>query len=891
MKAIDLKTEYLTNPIGIGIQNPRLTWNCDGGIGQTAYRIVAKSGGKIVWDSGKTPSDLMHADYPFALSSRTRIEWNVTLRDENDSEGEPSETAFFEIGLLEKSDWTAKWISGNYRVNKNKRYPVDCFEKRFDAKNIAKARLYISACGLYEAKINGKRAGDFILAPGSTDYRKRIQYQTYDVAGLLTDGENVITVELADGWYRGSNGAKGRTNTYGKQTKLLAQLEITEKNGDKTVINSDKSWSWSNDGEILFADLKDGEKIDANKTPTYSGFAKEVKFSANLTASDNVFVKERERFSPVRIIKTPKGRTVLEFPQNLSGYPSFSLNAKRGQKIRIVLGEMLDENGEFTLKNVQCVHRGKRTPLQEIDYICKDGLNEYTPKFFYGGFRYALIETDIPFKKDDFTAIAVYSALEETSEFECSNPLIEKLYKNTLWSLKSNSADLPSDCPTRERMGWTGDSQIFFNTASYMTNYAPFARKHVRDIFDRQRKSGRLPQIAPFANEDWFMWVMNGSVGWACAGVYIPLYFYRKYGDDRLLKENYEGIIKYAYFMIRRAGRWGGVYAKPMHLSRKNRKYAVNCGQSYGEWAEPNDVCAFKWYDFAAPHPEESTAYTYFTLKRVLEVAGILGKNDDKRLAKIREYSEGAKRAYEELVTKPKFTLDTDRQAKLVRPLYMGLLTEEQTKFAENRLIAALNNYGWRLGTGFLSTPMILDVLTGIDVEYAYRLLENEEMPGWLFMPKNGATTIWESWEGNATPDKGIASLNHYSKGAVCEWLIGEMCGVKVSGENKFTIAPKVGGKETFAKCEYKSVYGKVSCGWKKENGKAIYTVGIPANTTAKVILPSGEKTLTAGEYEFISDGKREFTSESKYDFSSESKCEFTSESKYGFSSEGGNDD
>ena len=326
------------------------------------------------------------------------------------------------------------------------------------------------------------------------------------------------------------------------------------------------------------------------------------------------------------------------------------------------------------------------------------------------------MDTDIPFEAEDFTAVAVYSAFEEAGDFECSHPLINQLYRNTRWSLKSNSTDLPSDCPTRERMGWTGDSQIFFNTASYLVDYAAFARKHVRDIYDRQWNSGRLPQIAPYAHEDWFMWVMNGSVGWACAGVYIPLYFYRKYGDDRLLRAYYDGMLRYADFMIRRAGKWGGVYAKPMHLSHKNRKYAVNCGQSYGEWAEPNDVMAFQWYDFAAPHPEESTAYTYFTLKRVLEAAEILGKPETPQLKRIREYSEGARRAYQELVTKEKFTLDTDRQAKLVRPLYMGLLTEEQTKFAEKRLIQAMEHYGWRLGTGFLSTPLILDVLAELDI-------------------------------------------------------------------------------------------------------------------------------------------------------------------------------
>lgn len=852
MRAIRLRTEYLKNPIGIDMQHPRLLWNCEGGKTQTAFQILAERDGKTVWDSGKVTSASMHADYPQPLGSRQRVCWKVRLWDESGNCGDWSKETYFEMGLLSPGDWQAHWIAGDYPVHKKLRYPVDCFRKTFFAENMAKARLYITACGLYETKLNGKRIGDFVLAPGSTDYRKRIQYQTYDITELLQRGKNILTAELADGWYRGSSGAKGRTNTYGTQTKLLAQLELTRTDGSTETICTDESWQWSGDGPICFADLKDGETVDMNRIPSYSGKARTVKFSANLTASNNVSVMEGERFSPVERITTPDGKTVLKFPQNLSGYLSLRVMAHKGQHIHIVLGEMLDEDGELTLQNIQCVHKGKRTPLQELDYTCKEGLNEYTPKFFYGGFQYAQIDTDIPFGTNDFTAVAVYSAFEEASQFECSNPLINQLYHNTLWSLKSNSTDIPSDCPTRERMGWTGDSQVFFNTASYLTDYAPFARKHVRDIFDRQWKSGRLPQIAPYANEDWFMWVMNGSVGWACAGVYIPLYFYQKYGDDRLLREYYDGMLRYAKFMIRRAGKWGGVYAKAMHLSHKNRKYAVNCGQSYGEWAEPNDVMAFQWYDFAAPHPEESTAYTYFTLKRVLEVADILGKSETPQLARIREYSDGAKRAYQELVTKKRYSLDTDRQAKLVRPLYMGILTQEQEAFARKRLVEAMEHYNWRLGTGFLSTPLILDVLANLDISYAYRLLENEEMPGWLFMPKSGATTIWEAWEGNTTKDKGIASLNHYSKGAVCEWLTSTMCGIRVAGENHFVIAPRPGGRISFARASYQSVYGSVKTHWVQTETGYRLTITIPANTTAEVVLPDGShRTAEAGEYRY----------------------------------------
>ena len=852
MKAINLKTEYLINPIGIDIRHPRLFWNCEGGTKQTAYRIVAKTDEQIVWDSGKVSSDSMHADYPNDLASRQRVEWNATLWDETDSKGESSETAFFETGLLSASDFRAKWISGNYRVNPKKRYPVDCFKKEFSAHNVAKAMLYITVCGLYEALVNGKHVDDFVLAPGHTDYTKRIQLQTYDVTELLENGENVITVELADGWYRGSCGAWGLRNQYGTQTKLYAQLEITDKSGNKAVIGTDQTWAWSNDGKIRFADNKDGEIVEAWREPSYGGFAQETKCDVTPVSSNNVPVTEHERFSVQKVITTPGGAKVLDFGQNIAGYISFAVMAKKGQKIKLRFGEMFDENGEFTQKNFQCANkkRTRVTPLQQIEYYCKDGLNEYKTKFAIFGFQYVLIESDVEWKKEDFTAVSVCSDMEETLSFDSSNELLNRLVEATRWSAKNNHADVPTDCPTRERHGWTGDAQIFCNTASYLFNYAPFARKYVSDMIDGQRKNGKFRQITPKGGVDFYMDFMDGSAGWSDAGVLIPYRIYKRYGDQKILENSYAAMKQYADFKIKTLGKWYPTAVRT-GIDRKYRKYISNYGQSYGEWAEPTEVHITGFRDFACPHPEETTAYIVYLLQTMAEIAEVLGKQDDKK--RFSEYAEKAKIGYGKLIECPEFTLDTDRQAKLVRPLYMGLLDEKQREFAQKRLITALEHYGWRLGTGFLSTPFILYVLEKIDVEYAYRLLENEQMPGWLFMPKMNANTIWESWEGTQA-QVGIASLDHYSKGAVLEWVVSEMCGIQVSGENKFTIAPKVGGHFTFAKCEYKSVYGKVKSDWRREGGKTIYTISVPANTTAKVVLPNGEKTLTAGEYEFMVD-------------------------------------
>ena len=844
MKAIRLRTEYLQDPIGIDILRPRLFWNCEDGLRQTAYEISAATDtGEILWRSGKVHSSSMHCPWGAeAISPKTKVIWSVRLWDENDICGDWS-AATFETGI---DAWSAKWITGNYIVNPTKRYPVDCFRKCFDTNDITKARLYITACGVYEAKMNSQRCGNFILAPGVTDYRKRVQYQTIDVTDLLTPGKNTLEVQLADGWYRGSCGAWGLKNQYGTQTKLLAQLEITKTDGSVQTILSDESWDWSNDGPIRFADNKDGEIVDDNCQPSYCGKAKRTHHKATPTASNNVPVVEKERFSARKIL-TPSGKTVLDFGQNIAGYVSFRCNAKAGQKITLRFGEMLDQNGEFTQENFQLTMGKKTTPLQKVEYTCKEGLNEYKTTFAVFGFQYALVEADFEIDPSDFTSIAVYSDLEQIGFFDCSHPLINRLVDATIWSAKGNHLDVPTDCPTRERHAWTGDAQIFFETAGYLFDFATFSRKYLQDIYDWQRPGGRLPHIAPDGGADFYMWPMNGSVGWSDIGVLYPSKFATFYHDESLMKKYYPGMAKYARFMIRRCGKRMPIYGKRIQLSKENRKYFVNLGQSYGEWSEPADICVFHWTDFCSPHPEVSTAYTAYIMAIMAEAAKKYGSQEE--VALFTEYHEGCKRAYQELVTTKHYPLDTDRQAQLVRPLALDLLTPEQAEFAKKRLIQALENYHWRLGTGFLSTPLILDVLAGIDIEAAYKLLENQQIPGWLSMPKLGATTIWESWEGPFNQQgAGAGSLNHYSKGAVCRWLFDTMCGIRADGENHFTITPQPGGSLTHASASYGSIYGNVESRWKKTDSGFSFTVTIPSNCEATVHLPDGSKRIqTAG--------------------------------------------
>ena len=856
MKPINLKVEYLTNPIGIDYTAPRLSWNyAVGDNAQTAYEIKAvNEDGESIWDSGKVESSKMHlVDWNGPkLSSRQIVRWTVTAWDK-DGVCEISEEAYFEIGLINNGDWVADWITGNYEVDKKTRYPVDCFKKTIVLKDkpVKKARAYMSACGIYEGYINNVKMGDFFMAPGITDYRKRVQYQTVDITALLQAEENVVSFMLADGWYRGSVGAWAMKNYYGSETKLIGQIEITYEDGTCDIICTDNSFMWTNDGPIRFADNKDGEIYDARMEDFEAASwtnAKVTNHEITPVASNNFSLRMKERLVNPQLIVTPSGQKVLDFGQNIAGTFSFKINAKAGQRIFMRFGELI-KNGEFTQKNIQCSNKRITTPLQQIEYFCKDGLNDYTMRFAIFGYQYVLVEADFEINPEDFTAIAVYSDFERTFSFDSSNELLNKFVENTLWSLKNNSADLPTDCPTRERHGWTGDAQIFVNTASYMVNYEPFAIKFINDMFDWQTEDGCLPQIAPEGGTDSYMRSMNGSVGWADAGVLMPYRLWKMYGDSSIIERYYGNMKKYALYMIGRVGKKQFLISQNIKLSKEDLKYLYNCGQHYGEWAEPSDIHKMDIKDMVKSKPEEATAYLSYIMDIMVEIAQALGRTEVVPLYE--EYRDGAKRTYQKLVELPEFSLDTNRQARLVRPLYLDMLNPTQEEFARKRLVKALEDYNWRVGTGFLSTPFILYVLEQIDIELAYKLLENEEKPGWLSMPKAGATTIWEDWAGPDSGDGvggGIASLNHYSKGAVCEWVFEKMCGIKVTGENEFTILPNPGGSFTYASMTYDSVYGTVGCRWEKnEDGTYSYEISLPANTKALVKLPGQETHVYFG--------------------------------------------
>lgn len=845
MKAVKLRTEHMKDPLGIDIRKPYLSWNCAGGIRQTAFQIVAKCDGKILWDSGKVESREMHCIYSGPTDSRQRVIWKVLLWDENGHPGPWSEEAFFEMAFLEKSCWQAKWINPELSLDETKRQPASYLKKTFIAEKPGTSRLYITCHGVYAAYLNGQRVSDFVLAPGTTEYAKRLHYQVYDVTEHLQRGENELMVILGDGWYRGCNGVDGKRNLHGKDIALLCQLEVDE----KPIVVSDESWLASQAGAVRQNDLQLGETVDA-RLETGSDFhgVKVEQFGFDhIQCSNCVPIHTHEQFKP-EILTTPNGETVLDFGQNMAGFVGFTLHAEAGQTVKLTHGEALDENGNFTTGNFQPTGRGGHRIAQEIHYTCKDGFNEYLPQFCFFGFQYAKVETNIPLQNIDFTAYAVYSDMERTGFFTCGNTDVNKLVENSVWSQKSNFADIPTDCPTRERAGWSGDAGVFVDTGLYLMDCYPVFRKWLRDLEDIQLPSGSVAFMAPRTDAGkGIAALLNGSAGWGDGAVIVPYALYRMHGDRRILEENYGAMSRWLQFCESRAkkSRLRNCFSKNPHKS-----YIIDTGFHWGEWCEP-DVPTLNCllHNIFNGAPEIATAYFAYSARLMAEIAEVLGKKAD--VAHYRNVHEKANAAYHSIALS-NGEITSKRQCSFVRPAAFGLLTTEEEKKAVDTLNQMVIDNGYHLNTGFLSTPFLCGVLSEHGyVNTAYRLLLQEECPGWLYEVKHGATTIWETWDGIRADGSPHESLNHYSYGAVCGWLFGNVCGIRVSG-TEITIAPQPSPELGFARAEFDSPLGMIRSSWRYEADSVVYEFEIPANCEATVKIHGEEMHILAGCHRFI---------------------------------------
>lgn len=705
------------------------------------------------------------------------------------------------------------------------------------------ARLHMTALGVYVPYVNGRQPDGQRLLPGFTDYRKRLQYQSFDVAELLAQGTNVVSAVVGNGWYRGQLAPFNKRAAYGDKLALAAILEL-EYDGGTEIIVTDTSWKATQNGPLLDNGLKVLEQYDATlelEGWNLPGFDDSGWFACTpgsydgaVIPSEGAPIMEQETFEPA-VLHTPDGETVLDFGQNIAGHVEFTVTGQAGHEVRLRMGEALDQKGNFTLKNLRGDKDDGLIALgQKLVYVLKEGTQTYRPHFLISGFQYCKLENwPEEVVAENFRSVAVYSQIPETGSFRCSDPMINRLYENVRWSQKSNFVDIPTDCPHRERAGWTGDINVFIETANYLADTRKFISKWMKDFILSQKPSGGLPYIIPplpgLGGES--------SAGWSDAIINIPMNEYWFYGETETLALAYDAAAKFMAFNIDRAQRnhWRNLFKRDA-----DRKYVLDTGQHFGEWLEPkgnNFLEGLK--SVILPDSEVATAWFYYMANQMAEAAIILDKPlDHQRYAELAKNIRAAYRKYF-------MPVKSDRQCKYVRPLYMGLAeAEEITALAKSLNDLCIRNE-YKIGTGFLSTYQILQVLTDNGyADTAYRMLENRQYPGWLYEVEKGATTIWESWDA-IKPDSGelgVKSMNHYAPGAALSWLFSHCGGIRPvkPGFREIMIAPVSGGSLSWAKATYQSVAGKIGSFWRLENGTFILEVEIPEGVAATVKLPDG---------------------------------------------------
>jgi len=825
----NLRCEYRTNPLGLDIKRPRLSWQVNDsrrGAIQSAYHVLAASSKELlavgkcdVWDSGKVISDdSIHIEYAgIPLVSRRRYFWKVRTWNSADKPSLWSRINWWETGLLHHSEWKADWI-GLKRKKSDKKTPSPFLRRELTiGKKIKSARIYITARGLYTAYINGNRVGKDYFTPGWTDYNKRLQYQTYDITGFIRKGENAIGAILGDGWYCGHVGLAGR-NIYGSYPELLAQIHIRYSDDTEDMITTDRSWKAAC-GPIVSSDILMGEDYDARKE--FDGWNKpgfndsrwsklSIRKPANeiLASQYAPTVQKVKRLKPVCVVNPKKGVYVFDLGQNMSGWACLSVRGRRGQKVRLRHAEVLNPDGTIYTENL-------RSAKAQDTYILKGkGTEEFEPHFTYHGFRFVEV-TGYPGKPslDSITGVAIQTAIPQTGQFKCSSRMVNRLFRNIFWGQRSNFIEVPTDCPQRdERLGWTGDIQTFAPTACFNMDSASFMTKWLRDVREAQSDAGAYPDVAPRVAAG------EGTAAWGDAGIICPWNIWLYYGDRKILDENYESMKKWIHY-----------------LGKNSSKY-IRPDKGYGDWLSvkaetPKDLIA--------------TAYYAKSVQLFAEIAGILDRKSEKKkyLSQFKEIKDAFIREY--VTSAGRITGET--QTAYVLALKLDLLPRKLRDKAAKRIIQDIEKRKGHLSTGFLGTSLIMDVLTEIGRDdIAYQLLLNETFPSWGYMVKHGATTMWESWD-SFTKEKGFAnpsmnSFNHYSLGSVSEWLYKSAAGISPDpgkpGFKHMIIRPRLDTRLKYASATYDSIHGKISSHWKVVKDMLYLDVIIPSNTTASIYLP-----------------------------------------------------
>ncbi|THF73692.1 alpha-L-rhamnosidase [Cohnella fermenti] len=844
----DLTCNHKTNPVGIDDREPRLSWKLrtEGrGALQGAYRLQVSEDPEfaqaIVWDTERTESgqSVLIAYRGAPLRSRTRYYYRVKVWDLGGAESEWSSQAMFETAFFPEEEWDgAQWISHTLPLDEEDDEPIAYLRKGFRLKGaIASARIYATALGAYKLFVNGREADDTHLNPGWTSYEKRLQYQTYDVTSLLTEGDNAIGVQLGNGWYRGVLGWNGQKRR-SEERLLLAKLHVRYADGSEEVVGTDESWRGS-DGALRMSELYHGERYDARLEKkgwnaaafddrAWSSVRASARPQAKLVAQENEPVRRVDEIVPVSVLTTPRGETVIDFGQNMVGWVRFAVNEPAGTVVTLKHAEVLDREGNFYVGNL-------RSAKQTIEYVCSgEGEESFHPTFSFQGFRYVKVE-GIPAERiaGKFVGCVLTSDLKAAGSFRCSDPLINKLADNIVWGQIGNFVDVPTDCPQRdERLGWTGDAQAFIRASTYNRNVAPFFVKWLRDLAADQQPDGGVPHVIPELKI-----AGHNSAAWGDAAVICPWVVYERYGDERVLREQFPSMKGWVEY-IRAQG---------------DNEFLWNTGFHFGDWlgldAKENS------YVGATPRELIASAFYAYSTGIVAKAAKVLGLE--------REHEEYAG-MYERIVTafRNEFVTPSGRVASPTQTAYavalmFDLLEEKDRRQAADRFAKLIEESGTQLTTGFVGTPYLCHVLTRYGYgELAYKLLERREYPSWLYPVVRGATTIWEHWDG-IKPDGSfwsddMNSYNHYAYGAVGDWLFGSVAGIDADenepGYRRIKLQPLPGGSLRHAEAKLESPYGEIRSAWKRTaDGGIAYEFTVPANAEADVLL-AGAALAAASE-------------------------------------------
>lgn len=832
MKLYDLRTEYRENPIGLTDKAPRFSWKMESeekDTLQTAYEIkVTDENGNVVWNSGKKAS-AQSVLIPYEgekLADEMLYKVEVSVAD-NHGNVEAIEGTF-ETGIFDNTEFTAKMITSDFPEEETA-CPV--FGKTFAIdKKVKKARLYATAHGVYEVTLNGQTVGDYRMAPGWTSYHNRLQYQIYDVTEQLA-AENEIAITVGNGWYKGIFGFTCEPNRYGTQAGAFLELHVEYEDGSKDVIATDETWSVKT-GEIRYSEIYMGETIDTDAPEIAEGNVVVKDFDkAVLTAQENEPVRITEKIEGKELIVTPKGERLVDFGQIVTGVVEVHVKGEKGQKIVIRHAEVLDKDGNFYPETLR--------QAKSIDtFICNGEEQIFRPHFTFHGFRYICVEGMEEFTADQFIACVTHSDMEKTGDFNCSNKKVNQLQSNITWGQRGNFLDIPTDCPQRdERLGWTGDAQVFSWTAAFNRNTALFYTKWMRDVAAESSLEKGVPHVVPDILESY------SSSAWSDVAVIVPWVVYQMYGDKGILEENWKCMHEWVDYI-------------------KN-----NCKEN-GLWQS-----GFQYGDWLALDKEESAdrtgatdkymianAYYLYVTELVKKTAEVLGKDEEAK--KYAELHETTLDAFQREYYTETGRIVSETQTGAILSLYFNLAREKDRKRILKTLLTNIENHKNHLSTGFVGTPYICHALSENGAhEMAATLFMKEDYPSWLYAVNMGATTIWERWN-SIKPDgtfdeSGMNSLNHYAYGSVGDWMYRKVAGLSQlePGYKKFQVKPMfVKGIEECG-TEFESVYGKIVTNTSCKNGKIHVHVEVPANTTAVIVLPEKEEVHEVGsgvyDYEY----------------------------------------